>query len=144
MRAVWVPLAGAFAVAVTTLVLLPGATQAQQSGALEVGAAPVAQPSPSPATKPAAPAAAPAAKPAAPAAPAAQPSPAAKPAAPSQAPAAKPAAAPAQAPRPAPSPAALPRTGEADPGAGLWAMLLSGVVLAGAGTLMVARRRGSA
>lgn len=31
MRAVWVPLAGAFAVAVTTLALLPGATEAQQS-----------------------------------------------------------------------------------------------------------------
>lgn len=31
MRAVWVPLAGAFAVAVTTLALLPGATAAQQS-----------------------------------------------------------------------------------------------------------------
>jgi len=106
-------------------------------------AAPAAQPSP-------------AAKPAAPAAPAAQPAPAAKPAAPAAAapaqapaPAAKPAApaaaaAPAQAPRPAASPAALPRTGEADPTAGLWMAVVGGVALVGAGTVMLARRRRSA
>ncbi len=97
---------------------------------------------PSPAAKPAAaPAAAPAAKPAT--APAAQPSPAAKPAAPSQAPAAaKPAAAaPAQAPRPAPSPAALPRTGEADPTAGLWMVAVGGVAMISVGVLLLARRR---
>jgi LPXTG-motif cell wall-anchored protein len=240
MRAVWVPLAGAFAVAVTTLALLPGATQAQQSVTINLtaqnnsgvsgtavltpdgagtkvvlnltnapgphpahihagscptvgavvfpltsvtnntsettvaasiadilraphainvhkspqevatyvacgnlvasaAAAPAAQPSP--AAKPAAPAAAPAA----------QPSPAAKPAAPAQAPmaakpamAASPAAAPAQAPRPMASPAALPRTGEADPTAGLWMLVVSGVALVGVGALMLSRRRRSA
>jgi LPXTG-motif cell wall-anchored protein len=243
MRAVWVPLAGAFAVAVTTLALLPGATEAQQSvtinltaqnnsgvsgtavltpdGAgtkvvlnltnapgphpahIHAGACPTVgavvfpltsvtnnksettvaatiadilraphainvHKSPqeisayvacgnvtaSAAAAPAAGAAAaaaqpsPAAKPAAPAA--AQPSPAAKPAAPAQAPAAakpaaaaSPAAAPAQAPRPAASPAALPRTGEADPTAGLWMVAVGGVALVGAGVFMLSRRRRS-
>lgn len=238
MRAVWVPLAGAFAVAVTTLALLPGATEAQQSvtinltaqnnsgvsgtavltpdGAgtkvvlnltnapgphpahIHAGACPTVGAVVFPLTSvtnntstttvaasiadilraphainvhkspqeisayvacgnitaaaaaaPAAAAAAqpsPAAKPAAPAA--AAPSPAAKPAAPpvqAPAPAAKPAAAPAQAPRPAasPSPAALPRTGEADPNAGLWMVVVSGVALVGAGGVMLSRRRRS-
>lgn len=231
MRAVWVPLAGAFAVAVTTLALLPGATEAQQSvtinltaqnnsgvsgtavltpdGAgtkvvlnltnapgphpahIHAGACPTVGAVVFPLTSvtnnrsettvaasiadilraphainvhkspqeisayvscgnvtagaaaaPAAAAAAqpsPAAKPAAPAAaPAAQPSPAAKPAA-------SPAAAPAQAPRPAasPSPAALPRTGEADPTAGLWMVVVGGVALVGAGVFMLSRRRRS-
>jgi LPXTG-motif cell wall-anchored protein len=244
MRAVWVPLAGAFAVAVTTLALLPGATQAQQSVTINLtpqndsgvsgtavltpdgagtkvelnltnapgphpahihagscptvgavvfpltsvtnntstttvaasiadilsephainvhkspqevsvyvacgnltasaAAAPAAQPSP--AAKPAAPAAAappPAAKPAAAAQPAQAPRPAAQPAQ-APRPAASPAAAPAQAPRPAaaPSPAALPRTGEADPTAGLWMVAVSGVALVSAGVFMLARRR---
>ena len=226
MRAVWVPLAGAFAVAVTTLALLPGATEAQQSvtinltaqnnsgvsgtavltpdGAgtkvvlnltnapgphpahIHAGACPTVGAVVFPLTSvtnnmsettvaasiadilraphainvhkspqeisayvscgnvTAAAAAAPAA------APAAQPSPAAKPAAPAQAPAAakpaaaaSPAAAPAQAPRPAASPAALPRTGEADPTAGLWMVVVSGVALVGAGVFMLSRRRRS-
>ncbi len=53
------------------------------------------------------------------------------------------AAAPAQAPRPmaSPAPSALPRTGEADPTAGLWMMVVSGVALVGVGALMLARRR---
>ena len=226
MRAVWVPLAGAFAVAVTTLALLPGATQAQQSVTINLtaqnnsgvsGTAVLTPdgagtkvvlnlsnaPGPHPAhihagacptvgavvfpltsvtnntstttvaasiadilraphainvhkspqeistyvscgnitsSAAAAPAAqaSPAAKPAA----AASPAPAAKPAA-AASPAAKPAAAPAQAPRPAasPSPAALPRTGEADPNAGLWMIVVSGVALVGAGALVLARRR---
>jgi LPXTG-motif cell wall-anchored protein len=100
-------------------------------------AAPAAQPSP--AAKPAAPAAAPAAQPAQ--------APAAKPAAPAQAPAAKPAAspaaAPAQAPKPAASPAALPRTGDADPTAGLWIVLVAGVAMLGLGVAVLARRRRS-
>jgi len=234
MRAVWVPLAGAFAVAVTTLALLPGATEAQQSvtinltaqndsgvsgtavltpdGAgtkvvlsltnapgphpahIHAGACPTVGAVVFPLTSvtnnksettvaasiadilraphainvhkspqeissyiscgniTASAAAAPAA-----AAPAAQPSPAAKPAAPAPAaspaaqpaqaprPAASPAAAPAQAPRPAasPSPAALPRTGDADPTAGLWMVVVGGVALVGAGVFMLARRRRS-
>jgi hypothetical protein len=98
----------------------------------------------------AAPAASPAARPAAAAAPASQASPAARPAAsPAQAPAARPAAAaspvaaPAQAPRPAPSPAALPRTGEADPNAGLLPIAIGGFVLVGAGLALLAWRRRS-
>lgn len=80
------------------------------------------------------------------AAPAAQPSPAAKPAVTAPAPAAapSPAAAPAQAPRPVASPAALPRTGEADPNAGLWMVAVAGIGLLGAGALVLGRRRGSA
>jgi LPXTG-motif cell wall-anchored protein len=76
------------------------------------------------------------------AAPAAQPSPAAKPAAPPAA-AAQPVAAPAQAPRPVASPAALPRTGDVDPNAGLWMVIVAGVGLLGAGALVLARRRSS-
>src|SRR5688500_1888894 len=254
VRAVWVPLTGAFAVAVTTIALLPGSTEAQQSVTVnltaqnnsgQTGTAVLTSegagtkvvitlsnaPGPHPAhihsgacpapgavvfpltsvangrsettvaasiadilraphainvhkspqeipvytscgnvTAAAAPAAAPAAaapaapKPAAPAAPAAaaapaaQPSPAAKPAAPAQAPAAAPAqapaakpaaaappaAAPVQAPRPAASPAALPRTGEADPTAGIWMVAAAGIGLVGAGAFMIARRRRSA
>ena len=59
MKAVWVPLAGAFAIAVTTIAVLPSDTQAQQDVSIQVsaapGEAPVAQPSPAakPATAPA-------------------------------------------------------------------------------------------
>ena len=229
MRAVWVPLTGAFAVALSTIALLPANTEAQQSVTINLTAqnnsgqtgtavltpdgagtkvvltlsnAPGPHPAhihsgscPTPgavvfpltsvtdgrsettiaasiadilraphainvhkspqeipvytscgnvtAAAAAAPAASPAAAPAA--KPAAQPSPAAKPAAPAQAPAAKPAAAaaPAQAPRPAPSPAALPRTGEADPTAGIWMVAAAGIGLVGAGAFMIARRRRS-
>jgi LPXTG-motif cell wall-anchored protein len=42
------------------------------------------------------------------------------------------------------SPAALPRTGEADPTAGLWMLVVSGVALVGVGALMLSRRRRSA
>jgi len=124
VRAVWVPLVGALAVAVATFAFMPVATQAQQ-----VAAGPAAQPSP-------------AAKPSAPSqAPAAQPSPAAKPAAP----AASPAAAPAQAPRPAasPAPAGLPRTGEADNSPIMWLTAVGGIALVGGGLLLVRRRRSS-
>jgi hypothetical protein len=77
---------------------------------------------------------------------AAQPSPAAKPAAAAPAPAAKPstAAAPVQAPRPVASPAALPRTGEVDPYAGLWIVVVAGVALVSMGALVLVRRRGPA
>jgi len=68
--------------------------------------------------------------------------PAAQPAAPPAA-AASPVAAPAQAPRPVASPAALPRTGEVDPNAGLWMVVVAGVGLLGAGALVLARKRGS-
>ena len=122
MKAVWVPLAGAFAIAVTTLAVLPSDTQAQQGVSIQVSAAPGD-------------------------APVAQPSPAAKPAtAPAQGPVAQPspATAPAQAPRPAASPAALPRTGEANPAVDLWMALLGGAALLGGGALVLARRRGSA
>jgi len=82
------------------------------------------------------------------AAPAAQPSPVAKPVAAAPAaqpsPAPKPAAAPAQAPRPMASPSALPRTGEADPNAGLWMVIVAGVGLLSAGALVLARRRNAA
>jgi 2-oxoglutarate dehydrogenase E2 component (dihydrolipoamide succinyltransferase) len=98
------------------------------ASAAPAAAAPAAQPSP------AAPAQAPAAKPAAPAQ-----APAARPAA-----APSPAAAPAQAPRAAPSPSALPRTGEADPTAGLWVVASAGVALVGIGVFMLVRRRRSA
>jgi hypothetical protein len=71
------------------------------------------------------------------------PVPAAKPSAP--APAAKPAVqAPVQAPRPMASPAALPRTGEADPTAGLWEVVAGGVALVVVGAVLLAWRRRSA
>jgi LPXTG-motif cell wall-anchored protein len=91
--------------------------------------------------------AAPAASPAPAAAPAAAPKPAAPAAVPIAAPvpaapaAAKPAA-PAQAPKPAasPMPAGLPRTGEADNSATILAILAGGIVLLGAGAVMLRRR----
>ncbi|MFN8635845.1 MAG: hypothetical protein U0893_18505 [Chloroflexota bacterium] len=82
--------------------------------------------------------------------PAAQASPVAKPGAgaPSTAatvqpvPAASPAAAPAQAPRPVSSPSALPRTGEADPTAGLGMFVVGGIAFVVVGVaLLVWRRR---
>ena len=77
-----------------------------------------------------------------------QATPATKPAvqapAPQASPAAKPAAqAPAQAPRPLASPAALPRTGEADPTAGLWELVAGGVALVAVGAILLAWRRRS-
>jgi hypothetical protein len=52
-------------------------------------------------------------------------------------------AAPAQAPRPVASPSALPRTGEADPNAGLLPIAAGGVVLVAAGLALLAWRRRS-
>lgn len=86
--------------------------------------------------------------------PAAQASPAAKPGAgaPSTAPTAQPvpgagppapAAAPAQAPRPMASPSALPRTGEADPTAGLWPVVVGGLAFVVVGVALLAWRRRS-